>query len=77
VGLEKEGSRFRCLPLPSKRLFLGFFCEGTDYADVPVVDDDLLPRGSGISLITFTDFNPLDKQIQKFAGQFVNLGVTF
>lgn len=70
-------SRFGCLPLPLFGYFLRFFRECTEYANVAVVDDDCLFCCSGVSFLSFADFNPLNKQVQKLAGQLVNLSVAF
>ena len=44
--LGEADSKLGCLPLPLFGYFLGFFGEGTDDADVTVVDYNLLLRRS-------------------------------
>jgi len=70
-------SRFGCLPLPLTGYFLRFFCKCAEDTDVTVADDDCLLRRSGVAFFTLTNFNPLDKQVQKLTGQLVNLSVAF
>lgn len=63
--LVEADSRLSCLPLPLSGYFFGFFGESSDYADVTVVNYDLLLRRSGVSFSTLADLNLLDKEVQK------------
>jgi len=46
--------------------FLGFFGEGTDDADVTVVDNDFLLRRPGVSFCSLTHLNLLDEYDKQF-----------